>query len=148
MNELNAVLGLKCLEMLDEAVAARRKIAETYRSLLAEVPGISFQQINPLGESSYNYFAIVIDPIKFGMTAEQLKDTLECQGIPSRRYFYPPVHRQKAYSELTDHYDPKLPITNHLSQSILCLPIHPHLSESHVRLICNVISGARDVSGE
>lgn len=136
MNELNAVLGVKCLTLLGEAVATRRQLAATYQSLLGEVPGISFQQINPFGESSYNYFAIVIDPAEFGMAAEQLKDALEAQGIPSRRYFYPPVHRQKAYSELTERYDPKLPVTNHLSQNILCLPIHPHLSEIDVEGIC------------
>ena len=139
MNELNAVLGLKCLDMLAQAVAARRQLAATYQSLLGEGPGICFQKTNPFGESSYNYFSIVINAVDFGMTAEQLKDALEGQGIPSRRYFYPPVHRQKAYGQFTAQCDSKLSITNHLSENILCLPIHVHLSATHVEEVCERI---------
>lgn len=143
MNELNAVLGLKTLAMLDTTVASRRRVASVYRSLLGGVPGISFQKINPLGESSCNYFGIIIDPDGFGMTADQLASALSSQGIPSRRYFFPPVHRQKAYAQFAQQYDPQLPVTNRISQDILCLPIHARLSDSDISRIAEAITQAR-----
>ncbi len=139
--EVSALIGLKTLEMLDENVWRRRHIAQLYRSLLEDVPGISFQVINPKGRSSYKDFAIVVDERRFGRTRDELADFLAARGVDTKKYFDPPVHMQKAF----ERWRPQggLERTERLARRVLCLPIYAELSDEEVEYVCRCIREAR-----
>ncbi len=139
MSELNAILGLKTLELLENSSSRRYKIVSLYKLLLGKIPGISFQEISEGNRSAFNYFSILIEPDEFGMKNIDLKRALKEKGISSKVYFSPPVHTQDAYSEYYEEYKDKLPVTEWLCERILCLPLFSHMSEDMVKYICDTI---------
>jgi len=139
LSEFNAILGQRNLEMLEQNLERRNRLAELYKSELKEIPGISFQRIEKGARSAYNYFCIIIDPEKFGLTSEELKITLERENIMTKRYFYPPVHWQQAYSKFYDKYKSNLPATDYIAENILCLPLYSHISKKDIENICQAI---------
>jgi dTDP-4-amino-4,6-dideoxygalactose transaminase len=136
MSEFHAATALESLEMLDESLGRRREIAALYVSLLGEVPGLETQQVAVTDESTYKDFTLSVDPDEFGLTRSQLARALRAEGIETRKYFDPPLHRQTAYR----HEDvPELSVTNLVSSRVLSLPIYPDLSDDTVSRVAEIV---------
>ena len=136
LDELSAILALVSIKTLDEQIAYRKELAETYRRELESIDGIQFQTVLEGCEFNYSFFAIEIDPEKFGLGASALKDRLTAVGIEAIRYFTPPVHKMTAYKEFNDL---RLENTERLCQNILCLPIHSRLDVAQIQRVCGAI---------
>lgn len=121
MSEINAVLGLEMLGQLDRYVEARNQYVERYRSHLTSVPGLSFQRMREEGQSSHKDFGVVVSPEEFGMNRDDLARALAKEHVATKTYFYPPLHRLAAFRPKTE---PSLPVTDHVSDRVLSLPIH------------------------
>lgn len=139
MMEMNAILGLKSLEKIEENVTRRNKLVELYKNNLAQLLGISFQKIEPLSRSSYKDFSILIDEKEFGLNRDQLALALKKENIETRPYFYPPIHRMKAYQNFKKTYEGKLPNTEYLACHALSLPLSSHISEGAINDIYQAI---------
>jgi dTDP-4-amino-4,6-dideoxygalactose transaminase len=135
MPELSAILGLKSLEMLEENIQRRNETAALFRSELDHLPGLAFQAVEPGVRSSYKDFAILVEESRFGLNRDQLAQALAAENIETRAYFYPPVHRLKAYSARYPQYRDRLPNTDYVAERILCLPIYSHMSAELVQRI-------------
>jgi dTDP-4-amino-4,6-dideoxygalactose transaminase len=139
LSEFNAILGQQSLEMIDQNIQRRNELARLYKLRLKKIPGLSFQKVEPRARSAYNYFCIIIDPFKFGLRSEEFKIALEKENINTKRYFYPPVHWQLAYSNFYDKYRSKLSVTEYIAENILCLPLYSHISKKEIERICRAI---------
>jgi dTDP-4-amino-4,6-dideoxygalactose transaminase len=137
MSEFHAALALRGLECLDQRINRRNQIRFLYERRLRTIPGLSFQRIPPGNRSSCKDFAVLVDEAVFGKSRDWLFDALEKENIQVRRYFYPPVHRQKLYREIWDKRP--LPVTESISETILNLPIYSTLSDENVEKICDAI---------
>jgi dTDP-4-amino-4,6-dideoxygalactose transaminase len=136
MSEFHAATALESLEMLDETLGRRRELAALYVSMLDEVPGIETQQVAVTDASTYKDFTVVVDPEEFGLTRSQLARALRAEGIETRKYFDPPLHRQTAYR----HEDPpELSVTNLVASRVLSLPIYPDLGDDAVSRIAEIV---------
>jgi dTDP-4-amino-4,6-dideoxygalactose transaminase len=137
MSEFHAALALHGLNGLDARIDRRNQIRLHYERRLRPISGLSFQRI-PLGNrSSCKDFAVLVDEAAFGKSRDWLCEALEKENIQVRRYFYPPVHRQKLYRDIWDKRP--LPVTESISESILNLPIYSTLSDENVEKICDAI---------
>ena len=70
-----------------------------------------------------------------------MRAALKEAGIPSVVYYEKPLHLQKAY----EHYpraSAGLPVSETLPNRILCLPMHPYLSEADQDTIIGTIRKA------
>jgi len=136
MSELHAAVALESLELLDESLAARRAIAARYRAALGTIPGLAPQVVPEGDRSSYKDFTLTVQPGAFGLTRDELVAVLASEGIDTRNYFDPPVHRQHAYR----HVDaPPLPVTEAIARTVTCLPIYPALTTAEQDCIIEVI---------
>jgi dTDP-4-amino-4,6-dideoxygalactose transaminase len=143
MSEFHAALGLESFRMLEENVSRRNAIAERYKAGLSALPGITFQTVRQGNRSTYKDFTVLIDQAGFGMDRDALSWHLSNEGIDSRKYYYPPVHRTTAYWERWGHkYDDQLPVTNRLSVQALSLPIWSHMEVSLVDRVVESVHGA------
>jgi len=137
--EFNAVLGLWSLNELEAQVEKRNSISKAYRSLLGDIPGVIFQEVPSFCRSNYKDFAVILDPLQFGLTRDELGIALDAENIMTRKYFDPPLHKQRAYRQYREHCDSRLPITEKISSSILCLPIFSHIETTAVEMVCEAI---------
>lgn len=136
MSEMHAAIGLESLADLDVNIGHRTRVARQYQHGLLDLPGVRCQTVQDGDESSWKDFTITVDGRLFGLTRDKLVVALGREGIDTRTYFWPPVHRQKAYTAL-EPVD--LPTTDLLASRVLSLPIYPSLTDATVSAICAVI---------
>lgn len=137
MGEFNALLGLHGLSLLEQVACRRNVLANLYRELLVELPGLTTARVNPGNRCSFKDMSIVVDPEQFGLDRDQLALALLAEGIDTRKYFDPPVHRHTAYANHA--LGVSLPATEWLAARSISLPIGTHLDESSVRKVCEAI---------
>ncbi|SDY70374.1 DegT/DnrJ/EryC1/StrS family aminotransferase [Hymenobacter psychrophilus] len=129
-SEFHAAMGLCNLPRIPEFIAARRELSAAYKSGLS---GITLQFPESTDESlEYNhaYFPVIFE------SEEQMfrvKDGLASNEINTRRYFFPSLNK------LPYHIGADCPISEDISQRVLCLPFYQQLAHEDVRRICQLI---------
>ena len=131
MSELHAATALASFEDLEERIALRNQLAERYRKVLADVPGIDFPAVAEADRSTYKDFTILIDPDRFGMDAAATAAALAAEGIQTRRYYSPPVHRQRAY-RWVGPANGALPETDRAAARVLTLPLWTPMADEQI----------------
>jgi dTDP-4-amino-4,6-dideoxygalactose transaminase len=137
MSEFHAALALRGLNGVEARIERRNQIRLRYESRLESVPGLSFQHIRRVNRSACKDFSLLVDEAAFGRTRDWLFDALHKENIDVRRYFWPPVHRQKLFSASWDKHP--LPATDKISDGILNLPIYSSLADQDVETVCDAI---------
>jgi dTDP-4-amino-4,6-dideoxygalactose transaminase len=145
MSELHAATALASLESFELNQARRDELANRYRKRLAAIPGIRTQAIADPDTSTWKDFTIAIDAASFGVARDALRAALRADGIDTRCYFDPPVHRQTAYADLPAV---ALPVTDAVAASVLSLPIYPDLDPNAVDRIVELIATVHDRADE
>ncbi len=139
MQEFSALLGLRTLETLEENVIARNRLVDVYRRRLCVLPGITFQQIEPGDRCSYKDLTIMVDGTAFGLSRDALAHALKAEGVDTRRYYDPPVHRHTLYRDTWSSQHASLPVTDNLASRTLSLPMYAHLGDDRVEAICHAV---------
>lgn len=130
MSEFHAAVALHSLTRLDHYVHHRNELVDVFWSALSGVPGLRRPAVDPGDVSTYKDLTIVVDEESFGLSASQLATALQHEGIDSRRYYYPSIHRQRAYA----HLDPSdLPVTEAISPAVLSVPLWSHMNSDQIR---------------
>lgn len=138
LSELHALLANLCLGRTEEAIARRHALVSRYRAALDGLPGCSYQRIDRRCRTTYNYFAVLIDGDRFGLTNAELHDALEAEGIQSKIYFAPPLHRQTRFTHLFEGQGP-FPGAERVLSRVLCLPLYQHMEDDIVDRIADVV---------
>ena len=136
MSEFHAAMALESLALLDESLERRRYLASLYRGYLNDVPGIELQAFSSRDTSTFKDLTIKVDADQFGIDRDGLALALLAEGVDTRKYFDPPVHRQRAYRHLELS---RLPVTDAVSSSVLSLPVFPDLRDEHVEQIAEIV---------
>lgn len=147
MPEFNALLCLRSLDMLEQAVCRRNDVAALYRERLGRLPGLEFQDVQPGNRCSYKDFSMTIDPDAFGVSRDQLAVALAAENVDTRKYYDPAVHQQTAYR----HFAPpaaQLPHTNLLAARSLSLPIWSHMADDVALGICQAVERIHQYAGK
>ncbi|MBI2463485.1 DegT/DnrJ/EryC1/StrS family aminotransferase [Candidatus Peregrinibacteria bacterium] len=147
MSELHAALGIESIKALEKNVVRRNKMVELYKKFLSKIPGISFQKIESGNRSSYKDFSIYIDESAFGLSRDHVCEALGKENIITKKYFYPPVHVQKAF-QFYPKRDTGLKITCMVSENSLSLPLFSHIPEKTIKKICNAVLALHEHADE
>jgi dTDP-4-amino-4,6-dideoxygalactose transaminase len=139
MSELHAALGLLQLERVERSIARRLEIDATYRSALADVPGL---RMAPVGSAQLrrngSYFPILVEPA-YGESRDALYERLREHGVLARRYFYPLISRLPAYAHLPSAQPGRLPAAEAAAAQVLCLPIYADLTDAQQSLVIELL---------
>lgn len=74
LSNLLAAVGRGQLRVLEERIAARRRVCQRYEAKLRQLPGISFMPEAPTGRATRWLTALTVDPQQAEVTAGQLID--------------------------------------------------------------------------
>ncbi len=97
MTNIHAAMGCAQMEVVDEYVAAKRRIADTYAVELASVPGISSMQEAAWARSTYWLYSTLVDETRYGMDSRSLMRQLAERGIQTRP-LWQPLHQSPAHA--------------------------------------------------
>lgn len=139
MDEMRAAYGLLNLKQVDEAIEARRRVANKYREALRGVKGIRFFDDMPGVKHNYSYFPIFVDAKEYGKTRDELYFFMKEQGVLGRRYFYPLITDFDPYKDLPSAQKENLPVANKIADSVICLPMHHALTDEEITRVLDCI---------
>ncbi len=114
LSNFQAAMGLVQLAKLDGMNARRHAVALEYDQALAGIADLERPEILPLGEHSFQMYAIRVPADQ----RDQVLLGLQKAGVGASAHFDPPVHWQTAYQSAIS-----LPVTERLARSVITLPI-------------------------
>ncbi|MBI3036856.1 DegT/DnrJ/EryC1/StrS family aminotransferase [Candidatus Woesearchaeota archaeon] len=138
MTNVQAAIGLAQLEQIEKFIAAKRKNAEIYNSLLKDVKGLTLQHEMPWAKNVYWMYSILVED-DFGRSRDELMKLLKAEGVDTRPFFYP-MHQLPMYSE--GHGDNEFPVASELALKGINLPSSVKLTADDIRYVCNAIAEA------
>ncbi|HZQ57276.1 MAG TPA: DegT/DnrJ/EryC1/StrS family aminotransferase [Acidimicrobiales bacterium] len=134
MTDVQAAIGLVQLAKLDAIVARRRELADRYRRMLADLPGVRVP-VEPLGVRT-NYQSFWVE-LAVGGAAERnaVLAAMQERGISCRRGIMA-AHREPAYhGELA----PALPVTDRLTERTVILPLYHEMSAAEQERVVDAL---------
>ncbi len=138
MSELHAAVAVASLHGLDERIAHRNELVVAFEAATEGLPGLSFQHVDASDVSTYKDLTLVIDPDLFGLDAADLGGALKQENVDSRRYYHPPVHRQRAYAASST--SGALPVTDRMAQRVLTLPLYSEMTRGHMHRLADAVA--------
>ena len=139
MNEVQAAFGLVQLKHIDDYILKSGHLAGIYRERLKGVAGLDMPTVSDQVNHSYTYMPVLIDEKEYGESRDAVYKRLMDHNIFGRRYFYPLISNFPTYRGLPSAKPDNLPVANRVSETVLCLPIYPHLDEDIVEYICSLL---------
>ena len=123
MSNLVAGVGRGQLKHLEEHIAKKKAIYETYQNAFMDIPAIRMNPLNPDGEANYWLSCVTIDP-QSQVTPDQVMDALAEHNIESRP-IWKPMHLQPVFAEssfFSDKEDGQGSVSEDIFNTGVCLP--------------------------
>lgn len=131
MSEVHAAMGMAVLPHVEELIARRRMIVDTYDGYFAGA--VERPSVPASATCNHSYYPVFFrDPAE----REHVMRTLAGQDIFCRRYFFPSL------DELPYVQAPPCPVSRGISGRVLCLPLFPELDGSAVERISKAVLDA------
>lgn len=128
-SEFHAAMGLAVFAHLQEILSERKRICETYDSLLKGKIRLPKKQKDL--EYNYAYYPVIFESEKELLSAFA---RLEKIGVYPRRYFYPSLN-ELPYLKNTE----ACPVSEDISKRVACLPLFVGLHDDDISRICGEI---------
>ncbi len=145
MPEINAAAGLLTFKHLDLFVKNRQHYVELYQKLLKKIGGFSFQKVNDDCVSTHHSYGVLINEDEFGLNNFELAEALKLEGVLTKIYYHPPIHKLTAYAQYANL---DLPNTDYISTHVICPPLYESMDEELVIKICETIEKIKSHSKE
>ena len=139
MSNILAAIGRGQLRVLDERVAAKRRIFERYQQLLGDLPGITFMPEATTGRCNRWLTVILINAAEFGATPEHVRQALDAENIESRPV-WKPMHLQPVFRHCRVRGGT---VSEQLFKLGLCLPSGTAMTPSDIERVTDVVRQCR-----
>ena len=127
LDTLQAAILLPKLEILDDEMQARQRVAETYNQLFTEVGITTIPFIEAHNQSAWAQYTIQVD------NRDEVQTKLKEQGIPTAVHYPIPLNKQPAVADS----NAVLPVGDAVAQKVMSLPMHPYMQNTDIKNICN-----------
>lgn len=135
LDEMQAAFLRVRLAKLDEWNERRRLVAARYDDKLAGIAGLGLPRVPQWAEPVWHLYVV-----RTKRRADLVK-ALEKRGIGSLIHYPIPPHLQDAYADLRQGKG-TFPLAETLANTVLSLPMGPHISEKTVDEVAAVVRGA------
>ena len=140
MSNICAGIGRGQMTIVNDHLAHHVHTKDVYQETFADIDGIELH-VAPQDYMEPNYWlnTITVDPNKFGMDYEQLRQVLDKANIESRP-LWKPMHMQPVFKDAPAY-------VNGVSESLfkvgLCLPSGPMVTDEDLAYIAETIKNAK-----
>lgn len=132
LDTIQAAILLPKLEILDEEMQARQRVAETYSKLFNEAGISTTPFIEEHNQSAWAQYTIQVE------NRDQVQEKLKAQGIPTAVHYPIPLNKQPAVADV----NAVLPVGDAIAERVMSLPMHPYLTvEAQEKIVVALIEG-------
>ncbi|MDC5466882.1 DegT/DnrJ/EryC1/StrS family aminotransferase [Acinetobacter baumannii] len=118
LDTLQAAILLPKLEILDDEMQARQKVAEVYNQLFNDAGIHTTPYIEAHNTSAWAQYTIQVD------NRAAVQEKLKAQGIPTAVHYPIPLNKQPAVADV----GVMLPVGDAIAERVMSLPMHPYLN--------------------
>jgi len=137
LDAIQAVVLPAKLPHLEVWNAGRRRNAELYHTLLADLSNTNTEGIQLPGHDPANYHIYHQYTVRHPRR-DAFQAYLKANGVDSEIYYPIPTHLQPAYAYL-GYKEGDLPAAERVAREVLSLPIHPELTEEQIVYVADLI---------
>lgn len=134
---IQAAIGVAQLAKIDGFIERKRHIANSYRSSLKDISGITLPVEMPWAKSVFWVYAILIED-EFGLSRDEVMQKLTERGIETRTFFIP-MNQQPFFQKMGLSEKAGCPVAEEMSKKGLYLPNGVGLTEAQISQVCNAI---------
>lgn len=129
LDTIQAAILLPKLEILDDEMQARQKVAEIYNQLFNQAGVHTTPYLEPHNTSAWAQYTIQVD------NRAEIQKELQEQGIPTAVHYPIPLNKQPAVA----NENAVLPIGDTIAERVMSLPMHPYLTlESQEKIVSSL----------
>lgn len=143
LSDINCALGIVQLSRLDEFVAKRRNVAETYQQLLADDERVIVPTEPENCQMSWFVFVVRLADRYTMDQRNEILTKLNGRGIQASNYF-PPVYLQPFIADKYGLKHGDFAITDSVCKSTIAIPFHNNLSKENAELVCAELKNCLD----
>jgi len=134
LDTLQAAILLPKLAVFPDELDRRHEVASSYIERLRD--HVATPLAPPQGSRyAWAQFTVKVDD------RDAVQARLKESGVPSNVYYPRPMHLQPAYLKFGDGAG-SLPVSEHLSDVVLSLPMHPYLTIEEIDQVCSSLVAA------
>ena len=119
LDTLQAAILLPKLEILDDEMQARQRVADIYTQLFNEASILTTPFIEPHNTSAWAQYTIQVE------NRDEVQECLKAQDIPTAVHYPIPLNKQPAVADV----NAVLPVGDAVAQRVISLPMHPYLTK-------------------
>ena len=131
LDTLQAAILLPKLEILDDEMQARQKVAEIYNQLFNQAGIHTTPYLEAHNNSAWAQYTIQVD------NRAEVQEKLKAQGIPTAVHYPIPLNKQPAVADSEIH----LPIGDAIAEKVMSLPMDPYLGLQEQKVIAESLKG-------
>ncbi len=139
MFDLQAALGLKQLERLEQMQNRREEIVNIYIGGLKDLKGLSIPVVNEYtSKHSWHLYIIRVDEEKVGISRDKFIEELTKRNIGTSVHFIP-VHLMSAYRNRFGYKEGDFPVTEKWFSQIISLPLYSTMTNEDATYVVNAV---------
>jgi len=132
LDTIQAAILLPKLEILDDEMQARQKVAETYNQLFNQAGVHTTPYLEPYNTSAWAQYTIQVD------NRTEIQKELQEQGVPTAVHYPIPLNKQPAVAD-TNVW---LPVGDAIAERVMSLPMHPYLPlDAQEKIVTALLKG-------
>jgi perosamine synthetase len=140
MTDISAAILLEQLKKLEFITKKRIENAEYLSNGLGKIKGIKVPVVRKGNKHVFHQYTIRVEN-NFKLSRNELAEHLNKKGVSTAVYYPKPLHLCE-HIEKMGYKKNYFPIAEKISQQVLSLPIHPHLTKEQLDLMIEVIGEA------
>ena len=130
MDTIQAAVVLAKLEIFEEELEARQRVAERYSERLG-----GYFEVPKIDSDHYSAWAQYTVLAGSGEERDRILSGMKDKGIPVMVYYPIPLHHQTVYRNM-GYGSENLPVSEDTCRRCFSLPMHPYLTDEEIDLIC------------
>jgi perosamine synthetase len=139
LSDMSCALGIVQLERIDEFLAKRQVVADTYASVLSKVEGIHLPHVDPVTtRMSWFVYVVRLADEFTRQDRDFILQALRRRGVGVNNYF-PPIHLQGFYRDQFGFKPGAFPITEHVASRTIALPFHNNVTVDECAMVADLL---------
>ncbi len=138
LGNVNAAMGIEQLKKFEAFRASRRRIAEMYLSVLADMEELEVPSVSADVEHAWHLFIIRLNLNKLSCSRNEIVHDLRRENIGTGINFYG-LHLHQYYANTLGMRPEDYPVATDISNRIISLPLYPQLSDRHIHEVVSAL---------
>jgi dTDP-4-amino-4,6-dideoxygalactose transaminase len=143
MGDIQAALGLRQLESVDDFRRRRQAIARIYDQELGDEMAVGLPAPCETGTHAWHLYPVQVDLDVLRIDRDTFIRALKDEGVGASVHFIP-IHYHAYYSRRLNYEPGSFPVTERFFSRAISLPIYPSMSDSDAR---DVVTAVRRIAG-